>query len=150
MCHKRRAAAAAAAPIAPPDYAPVDPHAPCSNCPSNNAGCHSRCGHQAHGCGHASHGCGHQSHGYGQRSRGCCGRRCRGPLVVQLGRYVAGKVQEKRAEKKLRQAAENGYCNFESDEGGFVREGYAALDGDQKRMIENVERKEMWIDEKEV
>jgi len=70
--------------------------------------------------------------------------------MVQLGRYVAGKVQEKRAEKKLRQTAENGYCNFESDEGGFVREGYAALDGDQKRMIENMERKEMWIDEKEV
>lgn len=62
---------------------------------------------------------------------------------------MAGKVQEKRAEKKTRQAAENGSQVIGGMDGGFVREGYAALGGDHKRMIENVDRKEMWIDERE-
>jgi len=69
--------------------------------------------------------------------------------MVHLARYVAGKVQEKRAEKKMRQAAENGYGIVEGVDGGLVREGYSALEGEQKRMIGTVERKEMWIDEKE-
>jgi len=62
---------------------------------------------------------------------------------------MAGKVQEKKAEKKIMQATENGFQIVEGD-GRFVREGYAALEGEQKRMVENAERKKIRIDEKEV
>lgn len=45
---------------------------------------------------------------------------------------MAGKVQEKRAEKKMRQAAENGCQVIGGIEGGFVREGYSALGGTRR------------------
>ena len=67
--------------------------------------------------------------------------------MVQLGRYVTEKVQEKRVEKKTRQAAENGFQIVGIVDGGFVRD--ATVEQDQKRMIKNVDRKEVWIDEKQ-
>lgn len=62
---------------------------------------------------------------------------------------MAGKMQEKRAEKRMRQAAENGNQIVGIVDGVLVRDGYATVERDQKKMIENVDSKEMWIDEKE-
>ena len=70
--------------------------------------------------------------------------------MVQLGRYVAGKMQEKRVERKMRKGGEIGYQGVEGVQGGFVRREYAAVEGEQKRMIEDMNEKEMCIDEKAV
>lgn len=58
-------------------------------------------------------------------------------------------MQEKRAEKKIRQATENGNQIVGIADGVLVRDDYATVERDQKKMIENVDNKEMWIDEKE-
>ena len=46
----------------------------------------------------------------------CCHRRCRGPLISRLGKFIYSRAQEKHHERQLRGAQEQGYIDPRSAE----------------------------------